>query len=304
MTARIQHAADSLHIWLDNAGRLDLLERDETILLGRTVQSWQKGEASEKEGRKALNKLIRHNLRLVASVWKKQFTFVRASDPRAADLLQEGCFGLRTAAMKWDPERGYTFATYAVNWIRKDMGQYLRDKDRTIRLSADCYAVVNMANKFIDQTIAATGERPSLEQIAEKCKKKPQAVKQFLELYQRANAKTSLDQPVKGGDDDQFSIGDMTIARAEYDMAFDKRTEKLGRIIEILMESAGLSHEEKVLVRERSLYSSEPRSFTVIADELGIKGTQARPTYLRAMARLEDAAKASGMTVTGILCRA
>ena len=258
MTSRKQTTADSIHIWLDNAGKVELLDRSETILLGRQIQAWQNGTLDEKAGRKALNKIIRHNLRLVASVWKKQFGYVRPGEPRAADLLQEGCFGLRSAALKWDPERGYTFATYAVAWIRKDMGHYLRDRDRTIRLSADCYGVVNTTNKYIDEVIAATGKAPTLEAIAEKCKKKPAVVKRYLDAYAICNAKTSLDQKVQGGatrNGENAFIGDFIEAKAEYDLEFDKRSEKLLKVIEVIMTSAGLSEGEKTLVRERSLYT-------------------------------------------------
>ena len=306
MTSRKQTTADSIHIWLDNAGKVELLDRSETILLGRQIQAWQNGTLDEKAGRKALNKIIRHNLRLVASIWKKQFGYVRPGEPRAADLLQEGCFGLRSAALKWDPERGYTFATYAVAWIRKDMGHFLRDRDRTIRLSADCYGVVNTTNKYIDEVIAATGKPPTLEAIAEKCKKKPAVVKRYLDAYAICNTKTSLDQPVAETDPShgRMTLGDLHESRPEYDLEFDKRSERLLKVIEVIMTSAGLSEGEKTLVRERSLYTTEPRSYASIAKEIGMKDAQARPVYLRALARMEQAAASSGMTMTGILCRA
>lgn len=306
MTSRKHTTADSIHIWLDNAGKVELLDRSETILLGRQVQAWQNGTLDEKAGKKALNKIIRHNLRLVASVWKKQFGYVRPSEPRAADLLQEGTFGLHSAALKWDPERGYTFATYAVAWIRKDMGHYLRDRDRTIRLSADCYGVVNTTNKYIDEVMAATGKAPSLEAIAEKCKKKPAAVKRFLDAYAICNTKTSLDQPVAETDSSagQMTLGDLHESRPEYDLEFDKRSEKLLKVIEVIMSAAGLTEGEKTLVRERSLYTTEPRSYASIAKEIGMKDAQARPVYLRALVRMEQAAASSGMSMTGILCRA
>ena len=306
MTSRIHNGADTINTWLDAAGSVQLLEPSETIMLGRQVQDWQNGTLDEKAGLRALNKIIRHNLRLVASVWKKQFGYVRHNEPRAADLLQEGCFGLRTAALKWDPERGYTFATYAVAWIRKDMGVFLRERDRTIRLSADCYGVVNTTNKYIDEVMAATGKPPTLEAIAAKCKKTPASVKRFLDAYAICNTKTSLDQPVAEARalDGQMTIGDMYESRPEYDLEFDKRSEKLLKVIEVIMTAADLTTSEKTLVRERLLYTSEPRSYASIAKQVGMKDTQARPVFLRAVARMEKAAESSGMSVAGILCRA
>ena len=124
---------DATTAWLDAAGSVALLTKDEQITLGRQIQGWQNGTVDEKTGRRALNKMISANLRLVVKVWRSNFSFVEAKDPRVADLLQEGALGIRHAALKFDPSKGFTFATYSIAWIRRYMGVFLRDKDRTIR---------------------------------------------------------------------------------------------------------------------------------------------------------------------------
>ena len=296
---------DATTAWLDAAGSVALLTKDEQITLGRQIQGWQNGTVDEKTGRRALNKMISANLRLVVKVWRSNFSFVEAKDPRVADLLQEGALGIRHAALKFDPSKGFTFATYSIAWIRRYMGVYLRDKDRTIRLSADCYAVVNTVNKFSDSYEAQHGKKPSIEEAAAQCKKPVESVVKFMQAYQICNTRTSLDQPL-GADSTGTvaTLGDMVEAPDQYDLAQDKRSEKLSRILDILFEAAGFSDDDCLVVRERLLYGEEPRSFTQIGETLGIKGAAVRPYFQRCMRRLEKAAEASGMSVAGILCRA
>lgn len=298
---------DATSAWLKGAGSIDLLSKAEAITLGRTIQAWKAGTLDEKTGRRALDKMIRCNLRLVVKVWRSYFSYVEASDPRVADLLQEGALGLRHAALKFEPERGYTFATYSIAWVRRYMAVYLRDKDRTIRLSADCYAVVNAVNKYTTEFQAENGRKPSIEEIATKIRKPMSSIQAFLDAYYTCNTKTSLDQRVSSnhkGAEATTVIGDFVPAREAYDLEQDKRIEKLNRILEILFEAAGFNDGEKTIVRERLLYTDEPRSYAAIGEQIGMKTNAVRPHLHRCVRRLEKAAAASGMTVAGILCRA
>jgi len=288
--------------WLDAAGSVPMLQRDEVIELARTIQA----DPESRPALQAINKLVASNLRLVAKVWKSNFSFVEAHDPRTVDLLQEGALGVRHAALKYDPTKGFTFSTYAVAWIRRYMGVFLRDKDRTIRLSADCYAVGVAAGKFREKYLAEHGKQPSLELIAKACKKKPDSCKRFLEAYERCNAKTSLDQQVRGSGDNGgtvATVADFVTAPAQYDLAEDKRQEKLDRIIDILFEAAGFTEAEKTLVRQRDL-TTNPIPFQAIALEVGIRPNSIRAIYNRCIRRLRKAADASGISITGTLCRA
>lgn len=110
---------DPLTFWLNNAGRYPLLATDEVFRLSKNIQ--EHGPESQ-IGKKALDKLVRHNLRLVPVVTKKVINTrkdFKFGDNNTLDLLQAGTFGLHRAALRFDYARGYKFSTYAYMWIRQ-----------------------------------------------------------------------------------------------------------------------------------------------------------------------------------------
>lgn len=110
---------DLITFWLDSAGRYHVLPESEVIRLSKIIH--EQGPDS-RQGKKAVDKLVRHNLKLVPSIvrkaigGRKKFSF---GDDQTADLLQAGVFGLTRAAHKFDPTLGYKFSTYAYMWVRQ-----------------------------------------------------------------------------------------------------------------------------------------------------------------------------------------
>jgi RNA polymerase sigma factor (sigma-70 family) len=116
--------SDAIGSWLNNAARYPLLSQEETIYIARRIKA---AEPGSKERAKWVNKLCLHNLRLVANFTRSYVMGGRSlkwNDDKTLDLLQQGYLGLRRAAEKYDPERGYSFSTYANAWVRQSLGKY------------------------------------------------------------------------------------------------------------------------------------------------------------------------------------
>ena len=122
-------ATDSIGYYLSSIGRVPLLTAAEEIELAHHVQAMKELlEVAEEErtprqrhrirmGKRARDRMMAANLRLVVSVAKKY----QNQGLELLDLVQEGAIGLERAVDKLDPAMGYKFSTYAYWWIRQGM---------------------------------------------------------------------------------------------------------------------------------------------------------------------------------------
>lgn len=109
--------------WMDNAGRYPVLPPDQVYAIAKEIQSLPKEDLKRKQ---LVSKLVQHNLRLVIRFVER---FMKKSHNKwgsveTVDYLQMGVIGLVSAAEKFDPTRGYAFATYANFWMRAAIGRY------------------------------------------------------------------------------------------------------------------------------------------------------------------------------------
>lgn len=104
------------------------------------------------------------NLKLVFSIAKKYLFSGQPLD----DLLQEGNIGLIKAVDRYDWRRGFKFSTYATWWIRQQVGRYVADKCRTIRLPVHVYEKTQRFAKVVHSLELETGRAPTVEEIAAK----------------------------------------------------------------------------------------------------------------------------------------
>lgn len=123
-TKVISNSDPGITEWLDNAGRFPRLSADSINQIAYQIQALPSSSVKRK---RLVNKLVNHNLLLVASFVKRFMdskSHNKWGSPETVDYLQTGAIGLMRAAEKFDPKRGYTFSTYATHWMRSAVGRY------------------------------------------------------------------------------------------------------------------------------------------------------------------------------------
>ncbi|MDQ3892818.1 MAG: RNA polymerase sigma factor RpoD/SigA, partial [Actinomycetota bacterium] len=140
--------------YLAHIGQGELLTHPEEIDLSKRAKVGDK---------KARQKLIEKNLRLVVSVAKKY----RGYGLPFEDLIQEGNIGLMKAVEKFDPDRGYRFSTYATWWIRQAVQRAVADKGRTIRVPVHMTEKIRKVSRTHSGLSAEFEREPTEEEIAE-----------------------------------------------------------------------------------------------------------------------------------------
>jgi RNA polymerase primary sigma factor len=228
------YTEDSIRLYLQEIGRIRLLRADEEIELARKIadllvleQTREKlaaqlqidnpedvkdsDWAKEMEmplsdfrrrlhsGRRAKDKMVQSNLRLVVSIAKKYMNRGLSFQ----DLIQEGSLGLIRAAEKFDHEKGYKFSTYATWWIRQAITRAIADQSRTIRLPVHLYETISRIKKTTKLLSQEMGRKPTEEEIATRME---MTIEKLRFIAKSAQLPISLETPI--GKEEDSRLGD------------------------------------------------------------------------------------------------
>jgi RNA polymerase primary sigma factor len=200
-------ARDATQAYLNEIGRYPLLTKTQEVILGTQVQAWMnikdkdENQYTEEErriariGRRARDKFIKCNLRLVVNVARKYVPRCNSLD--LMDLVQEGNVGLARAVEKFDPTRGYAMSTYAYWWIRQAIQRSMQFSDATIRLPIGIHESVIKITKTTERLTKELGREPTLEEISIELEI---AIPEIKTILDAPRASTSLDKQANESD--------------------------------------------------------------------------------------------------------
>ncbi len=250
---------DSIRSYLQEIGNVKLLKANEEIELARSIAGLleleqiralaierlnrvpSQGEwANEANmdlsefrrrlylGRKAKEKMVAANLRLVVSIAKKY----QNRGLSLQDLIQEGSLGLIRASEKFDYSKGYKFSTYATWWIRQAITRALAIHSRTIRLPVHLYETLSKIKKATKFLFVELGRIPTEEEIARYMEI---TIEKLRFVQNKAQLPLSLETPI--GFEEDSTIGDFIKDSAETpDVVVDQNllTEELTNVLNTL----------------------------------------------------------------------
>ncbi len=174
--------------YLQEIGREELISVSEEVELAQRIK---KGD------QKALDKLVRANLRFVVSV-AKQYQNQGLPLP---DLINEGNLGLIRAAQKFDETRGFKFISYAVWWIRQSILQALAEQSRIVRLPLNQVGSLNKITKEVTKFEQENERKPSPEELADRLDIPVDKIADSLKVSGRS---ISVDAPFVEGEDNSL----------------------------------------------------------------------------------------------------
>ncbi|MEE9208302.1 MAG: RNA polymerase sigma factor RpoD/SigA [Gemmatimonadota bacterium] len=184
-----QDYSSAIDLYLSDLSRYHLLDSQEEDRVARLARA---GDLVARET------LVRSNLRFVISVAKRYQNRGMAF----ADLVQEGNVGLITAAVKFDPDQGVKFISYAVWWIRQAILAALAKQSRAVRLPLNRATELSKIVRVRNDLRQRFGSDPTVEQIASGTELRQSTVEMLLALNV---SEVRLDAPV-GDDEDNRLI--------------------------------------------------------------------------------------------------
>jgi RNA polymerase primary sigma factor len=177
-----------------------------------------------KGDRKALERLVKANLRFVVSVARN---YQNQGMP-LADLINEGNLGLIRAAARFDEKKNFKFISYAVWWIRQAILQSLADHSRIVKVPVNRVAVIHKVGKARSLLEQKYRRLPNIGELARELDIGEDDVAQCISI---GGSCTSLDAPlVKGAEgalidfmeDDSQERPDEGVARISLCREVDK----------------------------------------------------------------------------------
>ncbi len=221
--------SQSLDKYLTEISREDMINAEQEVELAKLIK---KGD------QRALEKLVRANLRFVVSV-SKQYQNQGLTLP---DLINEGNLGLIKAAQRFDETRGFKFISYAVWWIRQSILQAIAEQSRIVRLPLNQVGSLNKINKVFAQLEQELERPPVADELAAALEIPEDKVKDTMSVSGRH---VSVDAPLK--EDEDFSLLDLISNNESPSADGELMRESLQREIERSLET--LTERERDVIR-------------------------------------------------------
>ena len=258
---------DPVRMFLKEIGKIELLSLEEEAELAEKMVQGDK---------KAKQKLVESNLRLVVSIAKRYI----GRGMHFLDLIQEGNLGLIKAVDKFEPTKGFKFSTYATWWIRQAITRAIADQARTIRIPVHMVETINRLMRVSRHLLQTMGREPTPEEIAEEMEIPVEKVRDILKISQDP---ISLETPV--GEEDDSNVGNFIPdddAPSPSDQAADVL---LKEQIEEVMETL-TPREARVLRLRFGLEDGRTRTLEEVGREFMVTRERIRQIEAKALRKL------------------
>jgi RNA polymerase sigma-32 factor len=273
-------AEGGLSRYLEEIRRFPMLEPQQEYMLAK---SWR-----EHGDRDAAHKLVTSHLRLVAKIAMGY----RGYGLPISEIVSEGNVGLMQAVKRFEPDKGFRLATYAMWWIKAAIQEYILRSWSLVKMGT----TANQKKLFFNlrkakSKINALGEgdlKP--DQVAQIAKRLGVTEKDVVDMNRRLGGDTSLNAPIR----DDGDSGEWQDWLADDS---DGQEQILAESEELDNRRSALDHALTVLNdRERRIFEArrladEPVTLEELAAEFGVSRERVRQIEVRAFEKVQKAVK-------------
>ncbi|WP_366555811.1 RNA polymerase sigma factor RpoH [Aquibaculum sediminis] len=271
-------AESNLTRYLQEIRKFPMLEVDQEYMLARR---WQ-----EREDLEAAHQLVTSHLRLVAKIAMGY----RGYGLPLAELISEGNVGMMQAVKRFDPEKGFRLATYAMWWIRAAIQEYILHSWSLVKMGTTAAQKKLFFNlrKLKGQMQAIDDGDLHPEQVSHIATQLSVPEVDVVNMNRRlAGPDHSLNAPLRIDGDGEWQdwlTDDSEDQETRY--AEDEELTKRRALLVRAMEN--LNDREKHILNERRL-KEEPTTLEELSQEYGISRERVRQIEVRAFEKLQKA---------------
>jgi RNA polymerase sigma-32 factor len=271
-------AEGGLSRYLEEIRRFPMLEPQEEYMLAK---SWR-----EHGDRDAAHKLVTSHLRLVAKIAMGY----RGYGLPIGEVISEGNVGLMQAVKRFDPDKGFRLATYAMWWIRAAIQEYILRSWSLVKMGTTAAQKRLFFNLRKAKSRISALEEGDLnpEQVKQIATRLGVTEKEVVEMNRRLGGDTSLNAPIRAEADsgewqdwlvDEHDDQETALAESEE---FDNRRTALKGALGVLNDR------ERRIFEARRL-AEEPITLEELAAEFGVSRERVRQIEVRAFEKVQQA---------------
>jgi RNA polymerase sigma-32 factor len=270
----------NLSRYLQEIRKFPLLEPQEEFMLAKR---WREHGDSQ-----AAHKLVTSHLRLVAKIAMGY----RGYGLPVAELISEGNVGMMQAVKRFDPDRGFRLATYAMWWIRASIQEYILHSWSLVKMGTTAAQKKLFFNlrKLKGQMQAIEEGDLSPEQVSKIATRLGVPEEEVVNMNRRLAAPdSSLNAPVKTEGDMEWQ--DWLVDESPNQESRLVESQELGQRKQMLASALKqLTDRERRIIVERRLID-EPKTLEDLSSEYGISRERVRQIEVRAFDKLQKAMK-------------
>jgi RNA polymerase sigma-32 factor len=273
-------AETGLSRYLEEIRRFPMLEPQEEYMLAK---SWR-----EHGDRDAAHRLVTSHLRLVAKIAMGY----RGYGLPISEVISEGNVGLMQAVKRFEPEKGFRLATYAMWWIKAAIQEYILRSWSLVKMGT----TANQKKLFFNlrkakSRISALEEgdmRP--DQVATIAKRLGVGEQDVIDMNRRLGGDVSLNAPIRN-DGDTGEWQDWLVDDRDNQEATLTESEELGNRRRALSDALSVLNDRERRIFQARRLAEDPVTLEELADEFGVSRERVRQIEVRAFEKVQKAVR-------------
>ena len=276
MTNLPSPSTEGLSIYLAQIKKFPMLDAEEEYLLAK---SWR-----ERGNLKAAHKLVTSHLRLVAKIAMGY----RGYGLPVNELISEGNIGLMQAVKKFDPEKGFRLATYAMWWIKASIQEYVLRSWSLVQMGTTTAQKKVFFNlKKIKNKIAPNQDGDLRDEHVEEISKRLDVPsREVVNMNRRLMGhEKSLNDPIKAGQTDEWQDW-LVDDRLDQELIVSQKQEYNDKKELLTQAMIILNDREKEILKERRL-SENPKTLEELSKKYKVSRERVRQIETKAFEKIQ-----------------
>ncbi|NMG38211.1 RNA polymerase sigma factor RpoH [Chelativorans sp. ZYF759] len=269
--------------YLEEIRRFPMLEPQEEYMLAKRY-----GEHDDPD---AAHRLVTSHLRLVAKIAMGY----RGYGLPIGEVISEGNVGLMQAVKKFEPERGFRLATYAMWWIKASIQEYILRSWSLVKMGT----TANQKRLFFNlrkvkgkiQALDDGDLKP--EQITEIATRLNVSEAEVVSMNRRLSGDASLNAPIRAAEGESGEWQDWLVDDHQSQEEILVQQDELDQRRSMLSEALDVLNERERRIFEARRLAEDPMTLEELSGEFDISRERVRQIEVRAFEKVQEAVQAN-----------